>query len=137
MRLIRQLQSNNTDIKKRLQKTLVRCGVIFGIALAYLIFVLLTGIGIPCLINVTTGFKCVGCGISRMLISLVKLDFASAFKYNPFLFITGPIIIAYLVACEIKYILHGNRNMGKWEIILWVELILAVAYMILRNIFPI
>ena len=111
--------------------------MIFGIALAYLIFVLLTGIGIPCLINLTTGFKCVGCGISRMLISLVKLDFASAFKYNPFLFVTGPIIIAYLVACEIKYILHGNRNMGKWEIILWVELILAIAYMILRNIFPI
>ena len=133
----RQLQDNNFEIKKRLRETLIKYGVIFGIALAYLIFVLITGMGIPCLINITTGFKCVGCGISRMLISLVKLDFASAFKYNPFLFITGPVIIAYLIVGEVKYIIHGNRKLGKWEIILWVELVLALVYMILRNIFPI
>lgn len=72
-----------------------------------------------------------------MLISILKLDFAAAFSYNPFLFITGPVIIAYLVAGEIKYVIHANRKMGKWEIIMWAELVLAIAYGILRNIFPI
>lgn len=134
---IRQLQTDNFAIKKRLQKTLVKYAVIFGIALIYLVFVLITGIGIPCIFSKVTGFKCVGCGISRMLVSIVKLDFASAFKYNAFLFVTGPILIAYFAFSEVKYVIYGTSEMGKWDIILYVELALAILYGILRNIFPI
>ena len=77
MRLIRQLQISNSEVKKRLQKTLLKYAIVFAIALAYLIFVLCTGIGIPCIFYEITGLKCVGCGISRMLVSIVKLDFAA------------------------------------------------------------
>lgn len=124
-----------TDQKKRLKSTLIKYGVIFGIALAYLIFVLCTGLGIPCVFHAITKLECPGCGVTRMLISIVKLDFVSAFWYNPFLFVTGPFLIAYLVACEVKFIKHGNRNMGKWQIFMYVELALALLYGILRNIF--
>lgn len=124
-----------TDQKKRLKSTLIKYGVIFGIALAYLIFVLCTGLGIPCVFHAITKLECPGCGVTRMLISIVKLDFVSAFWYNPFLFITGPFLIAYLIACEVKFIKHGNRNMGKWQIFMYVELALALLYGILRNIF--
>ena len=120
-----------------MRKTLLKYAVVLGVAILYLIFVLLTGIGIPCLFYEITGFKCVGCGISRMLVSIVKLDFISAFECNPFLFITGPFLVAYLVCSEFRYVLYGNRQMGKWDIFLWVELGLAIAYGILRNIFPI
>ena len=111
--------------------------MILAIALAYLVFVLLTGLGIPCLFSKITGLQCVGCGISRMLLALLRLDFVSAFRYNPFLFVTGPFLVAYLAASEVNYVLHGTKRMGKWEIFLWVELILAIAYGVLRNIFPI
>lgn len=124
-----------TDQKKRLKSTLIKYGVIFGIALAYLIFVLCTGLGIPCVFHAITKLECPGCGVTRMLISIVKLDFVSAFWYNPFLFVTGPFLIAYLIACELKFIKHGNRNMGKWQIFMYVELALALLYGILRNIF--
>ena len=124
-----------TDQKKRLKSTLIKYGVIFGIALAYLIFVLCTGLGIPCVFHAITKLECPGCGVTRMLISIVKLDFISAFWYNPFLFVTGPFLIAYLIACEVKFIKHGNRNMGKWQIFMYVELALALLYGILRNIF--
>ncbi len=124
-----------TDQKKRLKSTLIKYGVIFGIALAYLIFVLCTGLGIPCVFHAITKLECPGCGVTRMLISVVKLDFVSAFWYNPFLFLTGPFLIAYLIACEVKFIKHGNRNMGKWQIFMYVELALALLYGILRNIF--
>ena len=124
-----------TDQKKRLKSTLIKYGVIFGIALAYLIFVLCTGLGIPCVFHAITKLECPGCGVTRMLISVVKLDFVSAFWYNPFLFVTGPFLIAYLIACEVKFIKHGNRNMGKWQIFMYVELALALLYGILRNIF--
>ena len=72
-----------------------------------------------------------------MLISIVKLDFASAFRYNSFLFVTGPILIAYFAISEIRYVIYGAEKMGKWDIILWVELALAILYGVLRNIFPI
>ena len=69
-----------------------------------------------------------------MLISLVRLDLASAFKYNSFLFLTGPLLLAYIACSEVKYVLHGSRRMGKWEIFLYFELFFAIAYGILRNI---
>ena len=124
-----------TNQKKRLKSTLIKYGVIFGIALAYLIFVLCSGIGIPCIFHAITKLECPGCGVTRMILSLVKFDFVSAFHYNPFLFITGPFLIAYLVACEVKFVKQGNKKMGKWEIFIYVELILALLYGILRNIF--
>ena len=137
MHLIRQLQISNSEVKKRLQKTLLKYAIVFAIALAYLIFVLCTGIGIPCIFYEITGLKCVGCGISRMLVSIVKLDFAAAFSYNAFLFVTGPVICVYILCSEIQYIKHGNRRMGKLEWVMWIELVLALLYWIFRNILPI
>ena len=131
------LPTSNREQKTRLRETVVKYSVIFGIALAYLVFVLLTGYGIPCLFSEITGLECVGCGISRMLLALLRFDFVSAFHYNAFLFITGPFLLAYLVASEVNYVRHGTRRMGKWDIFLYVELILAIAYGVLRNIFPI
>ena len=106
-------------------------------AIAYLIFVLCTGVGIPCVFYEITGWKCVGCGISRMFVSLAQLDFVSAFRWNPFLFITGPFLLAYLAWGEVRYVLRGSRKMEKAELFLWAELFLAVAYGILRNVIPI
>ena len=117
--------------------TVIKYAVVLCVATAYLIFVLFTGFGIPCLFYEITGLKCAGCGISRMLVSLIRLDVSAAFYHNPFLFITGPFIVAYLVCNEARYVIRGNRQMGKWEILMWIELILAVAYGLLRNIFPI
>ena len=124
-------------MRARLRKTVIKYSVLLGIAAAYLIFVLCTGLGIPCLFYEITGLKCPGCGISKMFISLVKLDVVSAFWHNPFLFITGPFLIAYLAAGEVKYVRTGNNDMGKWEIFLWVEIALVLTYAVLRNIFPI
>ena len=109
--------------------------MILGIGLLYLIFVLCTGIRIPCLFYELSGLKCPGCGVTRMMVSLSRMDFVAAFQYNPFLFVTGPFLLAYLAASEVKYVLHGNRNMGKWQLFLWIELILLLLYGILRNIF--
>ena len=137
MLLTKLLKESELEVKQRFQKTLVKYGIIFCIALAYLIFVLCTGLRIPCVFYVITGLKCVGCGITRLFVSIARFDFINAFKYNPFIFITGPFLLAYLVFSEIKYIKTGNRQMGKWEIFIWAELALALVYSILRNVFPI
>ena len=61
--------------------------IILAVCIPYLIWSLITGIYIPCFSLATTGLQCPGCGISRMFLSLVKLDIAGAFSYNPVVFI--------------------------------------------------
>jgi hypothetical protein len=72
-----------------------------------------------------------------MFIALSNFDLASAFRHNSFLLVTGPFVIVYLACSELRYVLYGSNRMGKWEIFIWAELILAIAYGVLRNIFPI
>lgn len=87
---------------------------------------------IPCPIKKITGLYCPGCGITRMLLSLLKLDFYKAFRYNPLVFISLPIGI-YLY---IDYIIRKNKSLYKkipqkaWYIII----VIFIVYGILRNI---
>ena len=134
---IRQLKDTNPNAVIRLRKCATKYGVILLVGIAYLIFVLLTEIRIPCIFYEITGLKCPGCGITRMIVSVARLDLASAFKYNPFLFITGPFILLYLAFLEIKYVLSGSTAMDKWTALVWIELILAIVYCVMRNISPI
>ena len=122
-------------MKKRLLRIVKRDSVVLAIGIAYAVFVLCTGIGIPCPFYAITKLKCPGCGISRMLLSLLKLDFAAAFHYNPFLLITLPIVLFCFIYSDVKYILTGNGDLGKLKIILWIEIALALLFGVLRNIF--
>ncbi len=40
------------------------------------------GIGIPCLFRRMTGFQCPGCGNSRAVLALLRLDVVAALKHN-------------------------------------------------------
>ena len=44
-------------------------------------------IGIGCPILFFTGIPCMGCGITRAFLALVKGDFISAFRYHPLIFL--------------------------------------------------
>lgn len=116
---------------------MVKYGAILAFGLIYLVWVLLTDLRIPCIFYELTGLKCAGCGVTRMIVSVARLDFASAFRYNPFLFTTGPLILLYMACSEIKYVISGNGRLGKWEAFICAELILAALYSVLRNILPI
>lgn len=52
--------------------------------LLYIAFMTITGIGCP--IRWFTGISCPGCGMSRAFISLLRLDFAAAFRYHPMIY---------------------------------------------------
>lgn len=134
---IKQLLISNLEAKRRLWSVTKKYGIILVIGIAYLIWVLLTDLRIPCIIYELTGLKCPGCGVTRMIVSAARLDIASAFGYNPFIFITGPIILIYIAVSEIKFVICGNGNLGRWEIIVYAELVLAFIYCILRNLYPI
>ena len=76
---------------------------------------------------------CAGCGGTRMIHSILRLDLYQAFRYNPLLFIFLICGIIYLFVMIFIYI-------KKKEIILpskyslMIILIILLLYMILRNI---
>lgn len=64
---------------------------------AFLImYVILYLIDATCVIKAIVGFECPGCGMTRAVISLLKLDFSTAFEYHPMVF-SLPILFAYII----------------------------------------
>lgn len=105
-------------------------GVLYGLITGWL------GFGIPCPVHNFTGFKCPGCGVSRMFISLMKLDFKSAFEANRLLLVTLPVIASLLFVYFFRYIKTGSRKISKAENIIYIVLIiLFLIFGVVRN-FP-
>ena len=90
-----------------------------------------------CPIHEFLGLYCPGCGITRMLYSMLTLDFYKAFRYNILLFIfffPGLFLfIEYLYSIiKKKKPLYKRIPEKVWIIII----VLLIIYGILRNIFP-
>ncbi|MBR1413290.1 MAG: DUF2752 domain-containing protein [Bacilli bacterium] len=91
---------------------------------------------IECPIHKITHLYCPGCGVTRMLFAILKLDFYQAFRYNPLLFIFLP----FISICIIDYLVGFIRN--KDTIIykrinnkIWFSLVIIfLLFGIIRNI---
>ena len=86
-------------------------------------------IGIPCIFYEVTNLYCPGCGITRAIISLLKLDFYQAFRFNPLVIILLPFLLIYNIYI---WIFNGKKILSQsvWIILLTV----VILYGILRNI---
>ena len=51
-----------------------------------------------CPVKLLTGYPCPGCGMTRAGFSIFKLDFKSAFEYNPLIFVLPFILIILIFA---------------------------------------
>lgn len=122
-------------MKERFILTVKSFAVLLGGGLLYYIFYSITGIGLICPLNFITGLLCPCCGISRMLISLLKLDFEAAFYYNAALLIFMPLWITLCAIYFYDYIKTGNKKAKKWTtIVLYSSFAVVVIFGILRNI---
>ena len=74
---------------RKLRFLLLVC--LFGIAC--LIWLRLGGPSVPCMFHELTGLECPGCGITRMILALSRLDLKAAFRANAFLTVTLPYLI--------------------------------------------
>lgn len=123
-------------MKQRLLKVIRIGAVILAVGCAYALFVMKTGLAIPCVFNLITRLKCPGCGITHMALNLIRLNFKEAFMCNQALFVMMP-VLAYLVVAKLyRYIKYNSKKEPKSEeIIEIILLILLVGFGILRNIF--
>ncbi|NEZ41014.1 DUF2752 domain-containing protein [Paenibacillus alvei] len=95
-------------------------GVIGSVYL--MVWIPLTGISIPCFFYEFTGLYCPGCGLTRALASLLRIDIYQSFRLNALLYIIPPV---YLLA----YVLGGKYKTS----LLWALLVIALGYGVLRN----
>lgn len=123
-------------MKKRALAELKKTIPVLIAGLIYYIWLCVTDIYIPCIFRKITGFKCPGCGITRMILSFVKLDFVDAFSANPFLFVVLPVMIVIYINNKIFYIRSGKqKEHGKFYKTMETLLLVAVVlFGIVRNI---
>lgn len=79
------------------------------LCMIYAGFVLRFNVGIPCIFYKITGLKCPGCGITRMLLSIWKLDFRSAYEANQMIFILQPVLY-YFIAEKCACLYQGTAD---------------------------
>lgn len=113
--------------------------LLFLVILAVIYFILgsIFHIYLVCPFHEITGLHCPGCGVTRMIISMYKLDFYQAFRYNPLLFIFSPFILFLLI----NYIYCSFKNKKsiykKIPSLVWnILLVITILFWILRNIIP-
>lgn len=93
-------------------------------------FLLILSQELKCLWNELTGLYCPGCGITRMLIALVQLDFYQAFRYNPLLFLLIIFGIGYSLYSLLKY----KKIKKTSPKLIMVILSITILFGIIRNI---
>lgn len=122
-------------MKERAMHCLKIAGVLLAAGLAYGIFVMATGWAVPCIFRKVTGLLCPGCGISRMCLALMRLDFRAAFHYHPLVMLLAPFWLFAFLSWLIPYIREGKREQTRVQSwILGVSIVLLVLFGIIRNI---
>ena len=119
---------------QRLNKVICIALILFGIGALYALFTHFTGIGIPCIFHLITGLQCPGCGISRMFLSLFRLDFAAAFHYNgAVLCLLAPAAMVCIRKAYL-YIRYNRTKDTPSDVCIWIMIFVLLLFGIVRNI---
>lgn len=124
-----------TTSKKRLFKLVLWAGLILGIGLAYALFCRLTGLAVPCPLHLATGLWCPGCGVTRMSLSLLRLDLMAAWRANPGLLLLSPVLALLSLRLAARYVRTGAARLtGRENALVWCMAVLMLAYGVIRNL---
>lgn len=126
-----------SEAKHRLKRLLLLAGLILVIGLAYAVFVRLSGLSIPCPFHAVTGLLCPGCGVTRMCLALLRLDFAAAWQANPVLLLLLPVLAALLIRQSVRYVKTGRSTLSRREsALVWGMAAVLLLWGIARNLAP-
>ena len=122
-------------MKKRILKVIISLSFLSFILIIYFFINKKYDVGIPCPIHYFTSLYCPGCGVTRMIFYLLKLDIYNSFRSNILLFILLPVFTFYTVQGIISYIKGNTPLVDKISNKVWIPLIIiTILFGILRNI---
>ena len=124
----------HNQVKARRNHLIKAALIVFAIGAAYAVFIKITGFGIPCPINHFTGLKCPGCGVTRMCMHIISLDFRSAFYDNTAIFCMLPLIVFIFARFAYKYVKTGSKRDKAAETAGIIAIVVLIIFGILRNI---
>lgn len=124
-------------MKERLYKTLKPIFLILLLGIVYVVLIYTTDFRIPCPFRYVTGLDCPGCGVSRVILSYLKLDFKTAFYTNPVITVILPILFVDFIYHKYHYVVHNNRKpFNKLEnISMYVMIGSLILYAVIKNIY--
>lgn len=107
---------------------------ILGFGFAYLFIFIKFGFGIPCPFYKLTGYMCPGCGMTRAIASMWRLDFKAALEYNALSLSVFPLMCLYMLIRWLKETIKKQDGFSWWEYtFLILVFIVLVKYGIERN----
>ena len=121
-------------MKQRFFRLIKNIIIILGILGGYALVRIYTDFRIPCIFYEITGYACPSCGVSRMCLNILKLDFAAAFEDNPIIFIMAPIILFVLVVGNGYYVYYGKTIWHKFDKLLYICIVILIGYGFWRNL---
>lgn len=123
-------------MRRRLKTLLKKAGLLLGAGLLYAFLCFRIGRSIiPCFFHKITGLDCPGCGVSRMCLALLRLDFSAAFQANEALFLILPLGIILFLQMAVRYVKEGVFSPTKTQaVILWIMTILLLVFGVVRNL---
>ena len=99
--------------------------------LAYYLVVRAASLHLPCIFAWTTHLYCPGCGCTRALGALLRLDFIASFSYNP----TVLFVLGILIYYEWAFWRSARQKGGEISPVpLYLGCFVLLFYAVLRNI---
>ena len=97
-----------TAFLNKARSYLRRHWIIYLMLAGYAVLIILQAVGFnawlpKCLITEITGYECMGCGLNRAAIHLIRLDFSEAFASNPLIYLYVPLIIGWITIDFYKF----------------------------------
>ena len=121
--------------KQRLFRLLRNVGIVCLLGGVYAFICTHFNVGIPCPFRKLTGFLCPGCGVSRLCLCLLRLDFSGAWAANPVIFSLLPFGAVLAVRFSIRYVKSGCRKLNKAETVLtYAACVVLLVYGVIRNL---
>ncbi len=125
---------DHSSVRARKKNVVIVATVVAAAGLLFAIAAM-NGLSIPCPIKALTGLDCPGCGNTRAVLSLLRLDIAASFSYN----LLWPLEFAYIAwACVVVarcYVKTGRATYAlPW---LWIDVTVGatvVAWGVVRNV---
>lgn len=123
-------------MRKCLRTLCIKTGGLLGAGLFYAFICILAGHPlVPCLFHTVTGLYCPGCGVSRMCLSILSLDFASAFKANAAVFLLLPPGLVMALRMAVRYVRTGNTRPTQVQTcVFYVMVGVLLVFGVVRNL---